>query len=477
MRIKKIIFPIILAIFLISVPISISIGINIQEESIQDEKIFPYWTLNNEASNLENAWGGTENDIAHDVAVDSSGNIYITGETESYGAGNYDAFLAKYTSSGSFLWNVTFGQAVPDEKAHGIAIDSSDNIYITGIYSFSGAISPDAFIVKYNSSGAIKWAKYWSGTPLNYEDRAFDIAIDETTDSVYIIGDTESNGIGNTDAFIANFSISSGDLQGNKTWGGTGGDYGRGITVDGSGNIYISGYTTSGLSYSDAFLVKYDNLGVEQWNETWGGSASETCNDIALDNSGDIYITGYTTSFGVSFTDVFFVKYDSSGNQQGNETWGGGKDDVGNAITVDSSGNIYITGETISYGAGGFDAFILKYDDSRTLQWNKYWGGDDTDDGNGIALSNSEDIYITGETQSFGAGGSDAFLAKYSTSGSLSWSSPTMSSSGGGLGGLLPLLLSGGETEQISGFVTIPLIAAISFSLILIIQKARKKAI
>ena len=200
----------------------------------------------------------------------------------------------------------------------------------------------------------------------------------------------------------------------NITWGGTGSDPGTGIALDASGNIYIMGSTTSfGAGLLAAFIAKYDNAGNSMLNITHDGSDIYEGNDIALDDSGNVFITGITNSSGAGDLDAFIAKYDSAGNSLLNITWGGNNTDYGWGIALDDLGNIYITGSTGSFGAGSSDAFIAKYDSTGNSLLNITWGGSGWDIGRGIVLDDSGNTYITGETDSFGAGSWDAFIAKY----------------------------------------------------------------
>ena len=148
-------------------------------------------------------------------------------------------------------------------------------------------------------------------------------------------------------------------------------------------------------------------------NTTWGGSNDDFANGITVDGAGNIYITGHTFSFGAGGSDAFLAKYNSAGTSLLNITWGGSLFDAANGITVDGVGNIYITGQTYSFVEGFEDAFIAKYDSAGTSLLNITWGSSNGNAAYGITLDGAGNIYITGCTYSFEAGSSDAFLAKY----------------------------------------------------------------
>jgi len=180
-----------------------------------------------------------------------------------------------------------------------------------------------------------------------------------------------------------------------KTWGGSSIDDGRGVAVDSSG-IYVTGYTWSfGAGDCDVFLLKFDVSGNLLWQRTWGGSSEDVGRGVAVDSSG-IYVAGETNNVGAGKYDVVLLKFDVSGNLLWQRTWGGSLDDDGWAVAVDSSG-IYVTGFTMSFGAGDYDVLLLKFDSSGSLLWQKTWGGTGYDEGLGVAVGSS---YFTGDTNS-----------------------------------------------------------------------------
>ena len=221
-----------------------------------------------------------------------------------------------------------------------------------------------------------------------------------------MVGYTRSYGAGYNDILLLKYD-QQGNLIWNKTWGGSDFERGHGVAVDNSGYIYVTGFTCSyGAGYEDAVLLKYTPDGTLIWSETWGGTDDDRGNGVAIDYFGYIYVTGTTYSYGAGNSDVFLLKYYPNGSLVDSRTWGGSGSDESHGIAV-GSGCIYVTGGTFSYGAGGSDVFLLKYDISGNLIQNKTWGGSGSDTGYGIVFNPySGYIYVTGTS------GSDVFLLK-----------------------------------------------------------------
>ena len=353
-------------------------------------------------------WGGAGDDLGKDVVVDSLGNIYLAGDTESYGTGGKDMVLIKYNSLGQQQWNTTWGGS-EDEYGNAIVLDSFENIYIAGDTRSFGAGLSDGLLVKYNGLGEQQWNTTWGGSG---EDGFISITLD-SSDNIFITGSTNSSGAGGRDMVLVKLN-GSGQQQWNTTWGGTENDFGWDIALDSSENIFVSGFTNSfGIVLFDIVLVKFNSFGQQQWNTTWGGSHLDMVWAIVLDSANNIFLTGFTSSFGAGSSDGLLIKYNSLGQLQWNTTWGGSDEDSINNIARDSSGNMYITGRTSSFGAGGTDMVLLKYNSLGQKQWNTTWGGSGDETGYGIALDSSENIYLAGNTDSYGAGSKDIVLIKY----------------------------------------------------------------
>ncbi|MCK4411022.1 SBBP repeat-containing protein, partial [Candidatus Bipolaricaulota bacterium] len=414
--------------------------------------------------------GGSGDDYGRGIAVDGSGNAYITGDTDSpnFPTQNplqsdydvYDAFVTKLNSTGSALIYSTYLGGNSTDRGYGIAVDSSGNAYITGdtqstdfptqnaLQSAHGGGYYDAFVAKLNPSGsAFIYSTYLGGSGY---DHGLGIAVD-SFGNAYVTGDTWSTNFPtqnpvqpdygrNVDAFVTKLNSTGSALIYSTYLGGSGGDSGNAIAVDGSGNAYITGATVSpnfptqnalqsahGGGYWDAFVAKLNPSGSALIYSTYlGGSGYDHGYGIAVDGSGNAYITGDTESTNFPTQnplqtdhiagdyDVFVTKLNSTGSALIYSTYLGGSGcDRGSGIAVDGSGNAYFTGYTYSknfptqnalqsaYGGGYYDVFITKLNSTGSaLIYSTYLGGSGYDRGYGIAVDSSGNAYITGITDS-----------------------------------------------------------------------------
>ncbi len=312
---------------------------------------------------IDLTWGGTDEDWADGVAVTVWGNIYVAGTTHSFGAGDSDVFIVKYSSDGTILWQKTWG-GENEEECCGIVIlpglGFGEYIYVAGTTHSFGAGDSDVFIVKYSSNGTILWQKTWGGRE---EEEASDILI-TPQGSVYVVGTTSSFGQGGEDVFILEFAP-WGALVRQKTWGGFHNDKCYGATLDYQGNIYLVGETygmhedCEGHPFgywgaSDAFLVKIN----DNWDVVslvgWCGITDDRFRDVAVDAYGHVYVVGGSMSYGAGadvlgyIPNVILALYRTAENGQlihaGSWAWGGKGSDEATCIARDSSGDVYVGG-------------------------------------------------------------------------------------------------------------------------------------
>ena len=330
---------------------------------------------------------------------------------------NTDGTVSAVVQTGSG-WIATLGDLGQDD-AQGIAIDSSGNIIVIGYAVSSG--QADIVIAKYNSSGTNIWIKYIGGT--GYEEGSG--VVTDSSDNIYITGYNPTN---SRDILIAKFD-SSGNLQWQKILGGSARDLGRGIAIDSSSNVYVCGETQSvGQGSKEMVISKYNSSGTFQWQRNLGGSGVDVAYGIAVDSSNNVYFTGLTNSAGSGNEELVVAKYNSSGTYQWQKLLGGTSLDEGHGISIDSSDNVYVTGLTNSTGSGSYDILIAKYNSSGAVQWQRTLNGSGTDQGTDVTTDSSDNVYVGGYINT-GSGYQTAIIAKYNSSGTIQWQRTLGSSS------------------------------------------------
>jgi len=346
-------------------------------------------------------------DEANAIAVDSYGNVYLTGESVGYET-YYDYATVKYNSSGVEQWVRRYNfPGTGYDNAYAITVDNIGNVYITG-RSKGSSLSYDYATIKYNNLGIEQWvARYNSGTPLS-DDRAYAIVVDNSG-NVYVTGcgciseieydyvTVKYNGEG-VEQWISGYNGPS------NFW-----DEANSITIDDSGNVYVTGWSANSNTYPNSLdyaTVKYNSEGIEQWVARYDGpgNGEDRAKAIVVDNSGNVYVTGWSNGSG-TYGDYATIKYNSSGVEQWVSRYNGpgNSGDGAFAIAIDSSGNIYVTGD--SYGSGTLDDYAtIKYNSSGVEQWVvRYNGPGNGDDvARGIAIDNSGNVYVTGHSDGLG---------------------------------------------------------------------------
>lgn len=457
-------------------------------------------------------YGGNGGESSLNTAIDSNGNIFMAGTTNSnngtsiatvgshqaaFGGGQDNAYIAKFNSAGVRLWATYYGGPVR-EFGISVAVDNSGNSFLCGhslgsagnIVATPGSHQQtfggvwDAFLVKFNNSGIRQWGTY-------YGDSGFEHGNAVATDAsgnVYLTGKTDAptssaistsgthqtNFGGIEDAFLVKFN-SAGVRQWGTYYGGTGTDVSRGIHIDASGNIFITGWTdnsvpnimatpgshqnTFGGGGFDAFVAKFNSNGTRLWGTQYGGNGTDMAYDCETDILGNIYMAGKTSStnsistigshqvaFGGGPQDAFIACFNSSGVRNWGTYYGGSGDEESWGCSAHKSGHVLITGHTTStggtviatpashqpnHGGNTWDCFVAEFDPSNNgaRMWGSYYGGTDDEVAYGCTSDDAYHFYMTGSTFStpgtaiatpgshqplYGGGAfGDAFLVKF----------------------------------------------------------------
>ena len=289
-------------------------------------------------------WGGINSEFAQDIAFDSSNDVFVTGRTSS------DVFLVKFDNLGVYQWNVTWG-GDDVETGEGIVIDSFDNIYIAGQTDSFGSGKYDIFLIKFDNLGILKWNYTYGLTSVH--ERLYDLAID-SKDFIY------GAGMSSATKFLLFKFNSSGNAEWTYRSANVYSCGFNGVEVDSYDNVFVCGDIQALFSSDyDMVLYKFSNMstGSYEWAKGWGGPDDERARAIAIDEFNDIYLVADPFSYSPSRNDIFIVKFNSLGESIWDLTWGGNDNEYPYSIALDSSGDLYITGRT----GGVFDLFLVKY--------------------------------------------------------------------------------------------------------------------
>lgn len=419
-----------------------------------------------------------QEDIPSDIYIDATGNVYVTGKSDAAGGGtvNYEFMTAKYNATGVVQWLKYYDGTVANSEdiPATILTDAAGNVWIAGSVNYT-ATQKDAVFVKYTSAGVFQIAKQFNGKG-DFNDKARAIAVD-ATNNMYVTGYTLSAGK-QRDILVQKVN-SAGTTVWTKTVDGTNeNDEGLAITTDAAGNVYVAGYSNGSGTFDDGMLLKFNSAGALQFNIVYNYAASQLDKfvSVAVSATGDIYVTGYSDADVNPITtnyDIITLKYNALGLLQWVTRYAGagGGDDKANKIVL--AGNaLYVTGyvsngtnndivtlkyntagtlvnQNIVAGAGagedeGEDLFVLgnavyvtgaefvtgnlgdyvtiKYDTTLTQLWKKTYNGtaDADDRGYGVSAT-ATDVYVTGRSAGVGSANDLALIRYNASTGAQNW--------------------------------------------------------
>ena len=317
-------------------------------------------------------------------------------------AGYGDIFVAKFDPSGTHLWSHGFGSASDNDSGYSVATDAAGNVFVTGYFAgtvdFGGgplvsAGNYDIFLAKFSSTGTHLWSHRFGSTAA---DNGYSVATD-AQGSVFLTGDFQGTVdfgggnlvcAGNTDVVLAKYSASGTHVWSHR-YGDIGLDHGYAVATDGSGNVFVTGNFYGTVDFGggdlvsagavDIFLAKYDTNGTELWSQRLGGDSLDIGYCLATDILGDVVVAGSfyaTANFGggdltsAGASDIFVAKYTAAGAHLWSQHAGSISTDDARGVAVDPSGDVFVTGEffgTVDFGTGGltaagqWDAFLVKY--------------------------------------------------------------------------------------------------------------------
>ncbi len=389
---------------------------------------------------------GTNKNYPYSLTTDKDGNTYVAGsfsDTLKVGKekivsrGSFDIYLLKYTKNGNLIWAKQAGGTDSDE-AYKITSDAKGNIYLTGYFSgvadFSGTKlnskgDRDFFVAKYNLNGVLDWVKQGGGISEDYGtainvDNLGNVIVTGIFKGAMTVKTTKYVSKGDKDIFIIKYNP-DGEIVWSVTGGGNMADESTAIATNKNNDIYVCGDFEGSVEFNkklivsagkkDVFLAKYNKDGIISWLKREGSaSGDDHASAIALDNTGNIFLTGYfsgLSTFGntnltsMGSDDIFLVKYSPTGDGLWAKQTGGKGDEHAESMKLDDAGNIYLCGEfnadfTFNQdnirNLGDWDIFVVKYSNSGEMLKGTQISGEGFDRAYGLGLDALSNIYITG---------------------------------------------------------------------------------
>ncbi|HEX3080308.1 MAG TPA: hypothetical protein VHQ04_07585, partial [Puia sp.] len=363
-------------------------------------------------NSFEKVYGGALPEAFRSVIETTDGNLLAGGSTRSFGNGdvfNTDFYLVKTKADGDTLWTRAFGTAFNDD---GTAVVEFANGYIIAGTSINPANSTnDFYVVKTDKSGNVIWNNYYGGTGQEYCTHA--IAISDTTLLIY--GTTTSYTSGGYDLYIVKLDTNGSQLS-SFNFGGTGNDSGYGIHRTQDGGYIMSGFSSSGLTSADIYLLKLDSAFAFQWSRTFGGSGLDIGYDVEQATTGDYLVLGLWQN-GPDSSEIVLIKTDSDGLNPVIKYPGTHPGDYGYSIRRMADG--YLLSGATFYPGKGSEMLLIKTDLNGDTLWSRHYGGLKNEAAISACTPGNGDIILAGETEGFGIDNFDSYLIRVNASGNI----------------------------------------------------------
>jgi len=359
-------------------------------------------------------YGGIDTDDANSIQQTSDGGYIAAGETYSSGAGVFDIWVLKLNANGTVAWQSTYGGGA-SEWAYSIQQTSDSGYIVAGATGSFGAMLEDVWLLKLNANGSVAWQKTYGGPNSDWAH-----SVQQTSDGGYIVaGQSGPYSPGTSDLWVLNLDA-DGNVEWQKTYGGSGDDVANSIQQTSDGGYIVAGYTSSfGAGNRDVWVLKLDADGSVAWQKTYGGLDEDLANSIQQTLDGGYIVAGRTKSFGAGYQDFWVLKLDTDGSVAWQKTYGGPNSDWAYSIRQTSDGGFIVAGGTYSFGAGGQDIWVLKLNVDGTVAWQKTYVGIDEEWAMSIEQTSDGGYIAAGTTYSFGAGNWDSWVLKLDSNGNI----------------------------------------------------------
>jgi hypothetical protein len=362
-------------------------------------------------------------DAANSMVLDSAGNVYVTGWSRGVGTG-WDCVTLKYDSLGAQLWELDYKGPSPEtayDQGIAVTLNGAAGVYVAGTSEGLGT-SYDFLTIKISATGETLWTRRYNG-PGNGQDWALAAASD-VSGGVCVTGYGWA-GAGARSDWVTILYDSAGDTQWVREENGTAdsGETSNCVVLDESGAAYVAGYCINDGTSGDATIVKYSRDGTREWVRSVNGPANGLDKFLAAtqDGAGYLYLAGYVTGDGTGF-DLMTCKYNGQGDTLWTRRYNGRGDEKAYAIAVDQAGNVYVTGSSVPPDSLTMSCLTVKYSPDGRQEWAVWYDGSvqSWNEAYSIAVDGAGSAYIAGFTMAYGSL-DDWMTAKYSADGAQQW--------------------------------------------------------